>query len=306
MSGFHHEALLYSGEAEFLEGTVPFLREGLEAGESALVVLPERRIAALRDALGSAGEAVMFRSMTDIGRNPACIIPAWQDFVSHYLPKGGVRGIGEPALVERSRDAMIECGLHERLLNVAFDGGPEWKLLCPYNLKELPAAVVEEARTTHPWVCQRGDQGASGAFAGSYQSLDWPLAEMEPAAAELTFDLGSLGSLRELVARFARRAGLATARIDGLLLAANEVATNAVRHGGGRGVAKLWRGRGEVVCEVTSGGRIEDPLAGRRRPSPQAEVGRGLWLANRLCDLVELRSSDAGTTVRLRVSQDRA
>lgn len=306
MSGFHHEALFYSGEAEFLAGTVPFLKEGVEAGEAALVVLPERRLGALRDALGTAAESVMFRNMAEIGRNPACIIPAWQDFVSHYGKAGGMRGIGEPALAERSSDAMVECSLHEHLLNVAFDGGPEWRLLCPYNMKELPPAVVDNARTTHRWICHDGGQEASSVFAGSSVALDWPLAQLGPPAVEAPFNLGSLGSLRHLVGRVALRAGLTTARTDGLLLAVNEVATNAIRHGGGRGVAKLWRREGEIVCEVVSAGRIEDPLAGRRRPPPQAEGGRGLWLANHLCDLVELRSSDAGTTVRLRLSLDRA
>jgi len=45
-------------------------------------------------------------------------------------------------------------------------------------------------------------------------------------------------------------------------------------------------------------GRITDPLAGRVRHGPD-DSGHGLWLVNQVCDLVELRSGDAGTTVRM-------
>jgi anti-sigma regulatory factor (Ser/Thr protein kinase) len=34
-------------------------------------------------------------------------------------------------------------------------------------------------------------------------------------------------------------------------------------------------------------------------PAPDREGGRGLYLVNQLCDLVQVRSSDQGTTVRV-------
>ena len=46
---------------------------------------------------------------------------------------------------------------------------------------------------------------------------------------------------------------------------------------------------------------IVEPLAGRLRPLNPARGGNGLWLANQLCDLVQVRSSEAGTVVRLLV-----
>jgi hypothetical protein len=39
----------------------------------------------------------------------------------------------------------------------------------------------------------------------------------------------------------------------------------------------------------------------RRRPRDAANGGHGMWLANQLCDLVQVRSSRAGTVVRLLV-----
>jgi hypothetical protein len=62
---------------------------------------------------------------------------------------------------------------------------------------------------------------------------------------------------------------------------------------------RLWEQDDRLVCEVQDAGRVEDPLVGRRPPSLGAVGGRGVWLAHQLCDLVQLRSGPAGTTVRL-------
>ena len=59
------------------------------------------------------------------------------------------------------------------------------------------------------------------------------------------------------------------------------------------------------MCEVSDSGCIDQPLAGRERPNPADTTGRGLWLANQLCNLVQIRSSPDGTTVRLHMRLDR-
>jgi len=83
------------------------------------------------------------------------------------------------------------------------------------------------------------------------------------------------------------------------VLAVNELATNSIRYGGGRGEMLLWREGQTLLCEIRDEGHITDPLVGRSRPAPEANNGRGLWLANQLCDLVQIRSSPAGSRVRV-------
>jgi anti-sigma regulatory factor (Ser/Thr protein kinase) len=92
---------------------------------------------------------------------------------------------------------------------------------------------------------------------------------------------------------------LDSARAADLVLAVNELAANSVRFGGSHGTLWLWQSDGELVCEVEDDGQVTQPLAGRRRPAPSAADGRGLWMVNQLCDLVQLRSSPAGTSVRV-------
>jgi anti-sigma regulatory factor (Ser/Thr protein kinase) len=105
--------------------------------------------------------------------------------------------------------------------------------------------------------------------------------------------------MRNTVSRHARAARLAPARADELVTAVNEVATNSVRHGGGSGSLRVWQENSSLVCEIRDKGRFDRPLADRERPSTDITAPRGLWLANQLCDLVQIRSLPEGTVVRL-------
>src|SRR5712672_3160582 len=102
---FRHEALLYAGMAEFVAGTVPFIRGGVEAGEPVLVVESVEKVEMLRTALGKDAGAVHFADMADDGANPARFIPAWKDFVTRHGGGGHrLRGIGEPIWKGRTAD----------------------------------------------------------------------------------------------------------------------------------------------------------------------------------------------------------
>jgi anti-sigma regulatory factor (Ser/Thr protein kinase) len=101
----------------------------------------------------------------------------------------------------------------------------------------------------------------------------------------------------------AARCGFDEDRTDAIVLAANEVATNSLVHGGGRGTLRAWLGDGSMVCEFRDAGHIAgQPLIGRVQPEAGQIGGHGLWLANQLCDLVQVRSSADGTVVRLHMA----
>lgn len=305
-SGFHHEALFYAGADEFLTGTVPFVRAGLEAEDAILVALPSTRLELLKGELGRDATAVRFAEMEKLGRNPARLIPVWLEFLAANLrPDGGVRGLGEPVWAGRSAAELEECSRHESLLNFAFGDGAAWPLICPYDVAALGDEVLAEAEHNHP-VTSRG-----GTLSGSASYLD-PLLGGDPFAgelddpagkpAELHFTIEELGQVRRFVAAGARQGGLGLARTEDLVLATNELATNSLQHGGGNGVVRVWRENDALLCDVRDGGRIDQPLVGRVRPRPDQASGRGVWLANQLCDLVQIRSGASGSVVRLRIS----
>jgi anti-sigma regulatory factor (Ser/Thr protein kinase) len=55
-----------------------------------------------------------------------------------------------------------------------------------------------------------------------------------PQTGSHAFSAGPLHDFRNFVAAHARSFGLSSARIDDLVLAANEMASNSILHGGGR------------------------------------------------------------------------
>jgi anti-sigma regulatory factor (Ser/Thr protein kinase) len=298
---FRHEALMYAGEDGLVDDLVPYLRDGIEVGEPALVVLDAGKIARLQSELGDAAAKVEFADMALLGANPGRIIPAWREFVDAH-PGRRLRGVGEPIWAARTDAEMAECHRHEALLNVAFADAAGFWLVCPYDIATLDPMDVERACFTHPHVSEDGAPHPSGGYPGDEHHAG-PFSEPLPAPAgepvTFAFDGASLGGLRRFVADRAARAGLGAQRSEDLLLAVNEVAGNSVRHGGGTGVLAVWEDAGSLVCEVRDGGRIEPPLVGRERPDLGQIGGYGLWLANQLCDLVQVRTFPTGSTVRL-------
>lgn len=112
------------------------------------------------------------------------------------------------------------------------------------------------------------------------------------------FDRDSLVPLRNAVAAHASRLGVAAEQVEYIVLVAYELASNAVRHGGGHGRLRLIADDGMIGCAVTDeGGGFRDPeQAGLLRPEPTASSGRGLWLVRCLADSVEISVDDVGTT----------
>jgi anti-sigma regulatory factor (Ser/Thr protein kinase) len=111
-----------------------------------------------------------------------------------------------------------------------------------------------------------------------------------------------LSAVREFVRRCARDAGLAEARAIDLVLAVSEVAANTLRHAKSAGTLEIWHNSDEIVCQIKDKGVITDPLAGQRRPGADASGGHGLWIVNQVCDLVEMRSDESGTTIELHMA----
>jgi anti-sigma regulatory factor (Ser/Thr protein kinase) len=299
---FRHEALFYAGRDDFVRRTAAFLRDAVEAEEPTLVVVDATKIDLLREELDGAAHGIQFADMAAVGANPARIIPAWREFVTRHAPIGRrLRGIGEPIWPERTAAELVECERHESLLNLAFTGSPSWWLVCPYDTEALDPAVVEEARRTHPFVLEDGVARPSDDYYGLNRiaaPFDEPLPEPPAAAQELPFGDGPLDALRWYVARRGVEAGFGGSRLADLVLAVHELATNSLRHGGGRGTLRVWREPDALVCEVADSGRIDDPLVGRERPLGAQRDGRGLWLVNQLCDLAQIRSFPTGSVVR--------
>jgi anti-sigma regulatory factor (Ser/Thr protein kinase) len=301
LDAFRHEAFLYAGAQAFLEGTVRFVEAGLHAGEPVLVVVGAEKIDQMRDALGRDASRVAFADMAEVGSNPARIIPAWSDFLEAHGGGRGARGIGEPVSADRTPDELVECQRHEALLNVAFSGGVPWRLMCPYDTASLSADVLREAAHSHRFLSESAALAESTDYRGDTWNGahdDEELPEPPGRPVEHTFTTGPLQAVRRFVFGQVRDA-LGPPELSDLLLAVTEVAGNSLIHGGGQGTVRAWPTPSGAVCEVRDRGWIRQPLVGRARPSLDREGGRGLWMVNQLCDLLQLRSAPTGTIARV-------
>jgi anti-sigma regulatory factor (Ser/Thr protein kinase) len=289
-----HAPLFYRTEAEYVDQITAFVEAGLARGEAALLMLPDARGSMIRARLdGMPGELVL-TDATELSRNPARIIPEVRSFLDKH-PGERVRCVGEPIWPGRSVAETCEATRHEALVNLAFAGSPA-ALLCPYDAAGLTGSVLADARRTHQ------EPTASGATGQTWRdnlpaACDRPLGPPPADAEELAYNT-DLAQVRRLVERHAWRAGLGAARTVDLVLGANEIAANTISHTDGGGVIHVWHTGAEVICQLHDAGHITDPLAGRVRHGPD-DRGHGLWLVNQVCDLVELRSGPAGTTVRM-------
>lgn len=111
--------------------------------------------------------------------------------------------------------------------------------------------------------------------------------------------VSDLARARRFVADAAAGTGLPPDRVDRLLVAVSEVATNAVVHGGGAASIRVTGGPGELAVEVWDNGTGAPPRLVAAPAPPSQSSGRGLWLASQLCDEVDIQASAGGTTVRL-------
>jgi anti-sigma regulatory factor (Ser/Thr protein kinase) len=304
--GFVHPALFYSGAAEYLAGCVPFVRAGLTAGEPVAIAVPPQNLAMLAGELGADAGQVRFLDMMQVGRNPGRIIPGVLRAFADEHADGRVRIIGEPIWPGRTELEYPACAQHEALINHAF-AGRDVTILCPYDVAGLDRSVVRDAAATHPVLIAGDREWASDDFRPDdiVARYNEPLPEPPPGAPSRRFDVEGLLGLRRFVVAESSRLGLSADRRDDLELMVNELATNAVRHGGGEGVLRIWdAGPAGLACEVESGGRIEDPLSGRIPVGLDDDHGRGLLLINLLADLVRVHTGpqgSGGTTVRVYV-----
>ena len=254
----------------------------------------------LREAVDGHAD-VEFVDMEELGRNPAQIIPAWQQFLDSR--SGGfrpVRGVGEPIWPGRRPEELVECQLHEAMLNIAIDPDTPFWLICPYDAVTLSPAVVEEAHRSHPVIVAAGSYHGSAHYTGRAHVEEMFAAELselvgQPIAS--VFTAHNVSRLYTYIKFELYVAGLPAGAAGDIAATTQQLALNSLQRGAAEVTVQMWSEPDALICEVVDDTVIDDVLLGRRVPVEDEDDG--LWRANQLCDLVQMRSSSAGTTVRI-------
>jgi anti-sigma regulatory factor (Ser/Thr protein kinase) len=292
-----HEALLYTSADEFASLTASFVVEALENDESAAVITSAENLEAFRAALNDRSPLVFLADGDDWYRNPAETVGRWVGFVEGQVAKGRsrVRGVGE--IVPLRRGDAVEQWLHyESILNTLLTPLPLW-VLCAYNTELLPDSIIEDIRTSHPTVIERGSVSPSDTYLPPGGTPVRPLAlDGSRRLSHRPVDVVTTCADVEVEAR---RAGIAERQVQQLLAAVSEVARNAFVHGGAPVFVTAWGEHESFVCQIEDDGAgIADLVAGYAPPTNGSD-GWGLWLARQRTHSLEVGRGPYGSAVRL-------
>ena len=142
-----------------------------------------------------------------------------------------------------------------------------------------------------------GDRSRREAGFGAGPSVGGPGV---PEPLQQDFDGGSLYVLRSAVSAHAAAAGMAPDRVYDVVVAAHELAANAVRHGAGHGRLRLWAADGILACQITDNGSASadgNENAGAEHDAPwPVEHGHGLWVVGQIAEKFTIDRGPAGTT----------
>jgi anti-sigma regulatory factor (Ser/Thr protein kinase) len=297
-TALRHNALVYESDEEFLARAVPFLKEGLAAGEGAIVAHTRPGMGLMRDALGADAARVTFVDVSASYTRPARTLAAYHAVYAAQLRRAPtLRAVADVQFGPDPREWDLWTG-YEAVFNRSFGHLPAW-VLCSYNANGTPDRILEGVWQTHPEVVDANGWTTSSPF----EDPDALLRRLTPTPEDVP-ELRPLPQaadperLRELVAGEMMAAGYGEAKTLEMMLAVTEVATNALTHGGGIEEVRIGRARGRFVCEITDrGDGFDDPAAGYLAPRPGA--GSGLWVARQLTWGIEFFRSAQGFTARI-------
>ncbi|HEY2505333.1 MAG TPA: anti-sigma factor RsbA family regulatory protein [Streptosporangiaceae bacterium] len=318
-----HAALLFKTAAEFAACVRDYVLTGGDP-LPALVAATQPRLEAL--SRSRAPDRIRLANLAVVGTDPGRVLGMIRQFADEH--GGAVRCVQEVAWPGRPGDELAEAVRLEPLIDLALATAPV-SVLCAYDATLGPAATRAAGHAHHALL--RDGRWQVGQLASERQAA-WPGefdGERQVDAADLRVD-GDVAdgqdpaalprlpepaatlryredqaAVRAVTAQRARAAGLSPDRVTDLVIAVGELAANTLAHTRGSGTLAIWSTSTEVICQVSDTGRIADPLAGTLQPGPgSARRGRGLWVVHQLCDLVQLRTGQSGTTVRLHMRLD--
>ena len=301
--GNFHEAGFYGSDAEFAALIVPFVEEGVAAGEPVIIGYDDRKSDLLRSWLTDPS-AVEFVADESLYATPAGAIATYRRLFEFHAAMGAgqIRITGE--LPHPGIGGSFEgWDRYEAAVNTVWDDFPVWGL-CLYDTATAPAAVLDVAERTHPRIVSpSGVHRANDRFqdAAVFERLSFapdPLEQTRPMIEQVD---RSAAEARQALAQIGR-GRVADAILEDLAIGVTVAVSNALAHGRGPVTARFWAAPDRIVITVHDQGRgPADPLAGLvPTPSGSAQPGLGLWLIHQLDIDVALKHADDGFTVRLR------
>lgn len=300
-----HDALFYSSPDELAAATVPFVEEGLAAGDAVVVTASPATADVVRTAVDDDRVRVLAWTEAYARRTPEAVT-AFRRLADECTATGArrVRVVGETDFGCTERE-QLEWQRYEAVVNHVLADWPLWGL-CLFDTTRLPEPVLESVARTHPTVVAGRSRTPNPRFvdpAAYLRGLPVPVEPLQDGVPRLAVDdVTDPIALRHAVAAELAAVGGAREVVEDFLLAVDETTSNAIRHGAPPVGLRLWRSADRVVCAVTDHGPgLDTPFAGYGPAHGEdlSRGGMGVWLARQLCDHVDISCGPDGVTVRL-------
>lgn len=301
-AGRSHEVGFYRTDEEFAALIVPFVEEGLAAGEPIILGYDERKTSLLHRWLPDAGAAT-FITDRSLYSTPARAISAyWKLFEAHTAAGATAIRIAGDVPHEGNGGRFAGWDRYELAANTVWNRFPVASR-CLYDARTAPARVLDAAERTHPQIVL-----PSGGHQPSIRYQDAALfTPLPPDPHPIERSVPAI-EMNNPTPRQTRRAitSIGHGRLPGMTLqdlqiGVSEAISNARQHGRPPVTVRIWAATGQLVIQVHDAGPgPADPMAGLvpRHDRPDL-VEIGLWIIHMLAlDAALIRSRD-GFTVRL-------
>ncbi|WP_304105977.1 sensor histidine kinase [Mycolicibacterium bacteremicum] len=305
--GYFHEAAFYGSDDEFLAIVLPFVTDGVAAGEPTLVTLAESNSELVKSALADISGVTFIPADLQYAR-PAAAIRSYQELMAEHAQRGVAQirivgdvphpGFGAP---------WGWWARYEAAVNDAYAPYPVWGL-CPYDVRTAPADVLADVARTHPRLATSdGQHLLNPDFATPTMVLSdlmdgAPPAEPGRPTVELFDPTAAAARSAVQSAAAGGPTTVTAAEVQDLVFAVSEAVENAVMYGSAPVRVRVWRHLDRLVAHITDAGPgPSHALTGLVRAVGSASAGVGLWLAHQMCSDVTLHRGAEGFTLRVAV-----
>jgi anti-sigma regulatory factor (Ser/Thr protein kinase) len=299
-----HVAAFYASDEQLRDLLLPYLDEGLCRHENILLVISEATERVLRDALGDAADRVQWGSP---GLSYDRLGRMFEGFADHLTQQYRA---GVPTRVIGELDSDISADRLSQYLRYE-SMAPEmyapygYPVVCLWDQRRYPPDVLAHVRTIHPQLLDTRGPIDDTEYCKPIGYLTRDETPPPAAPADLDWDVyldsaDDLAALRRRLRTWGVTCGLGDHDTDDIVIAVDEIATNALEHGRPPARVRSWTTPGALFVQIDDHGGTRIPaVTGYHRPPTDARRGRGLWIARHLADVLTTYTGPTGTTVTL-------
>lgn len=299
---FRHGLVLHDGPADAVSVMLPIASAVRERGGLVALAVSDEVADGIRERIGPDGLTPL-TPLTRAAQQSGQTVAAWR---ARELRAMGSSGREIVVLAEHDPDLDGPDGSYwtefEAALNISLGGLPITQV-CAYPQLPLHRLVADAAVANHAFLLEGDDLVANPEHRGPADVLAaMPVSApyvLGPPDVFLRYNTFELSRVRRAVEEAVSGSRLDAERAEDLVLAVNEIATNAVEHGSAQAELFVWASDDELVCELHDEGDLALPLIGLAPPHASQARGRGTWIARQLCDALHVWRDDSGTHVRL-------